>query len=112
MVQEEELESLLDWQLVTERVDPVDNKLEWSEGVVFWNTVSCTIDKMDRDTTCSQGNSNTSKYEVFLVFCSFLCISLNVLVSFLNFYRNFCKNSPTHANSHTEMWKIQEKLHI
>ncbi len=43
----------------------------------------------------------------------FLCISLNVLVSFFHYYRNFYKDgksSPTHSNVHTEMSTTHGKL--
>jgi hypothetical protein len=36
-----------------------------------------------RDRAGGVWNSSTSKYEVFFVFCSFLCMSLDVLVSFI-----------------------------
>jgi hypothetical protein len=44
--------------------------------------------KMGKDSTCGVGNSFISEYEVLLILCSFLSVSLNVLVSFsikLNF---------------------------
>jgi hypothetical protein len=68
--------------------------------------------KLCKDSACGVGNSYSPKYEVLLVFYLFLCVSLNVLVSF---YRNYYKNSKsslTHSNLHTEMIKIQGKLHI
>jgi hypothetical protein len=49
-------------------------------------------------------------YKVSFVFCSFLCVSLYVLVSFFSPYGNFFrneKNSLTHWNLHTEISKIQ-----
>jgi hypothetical protein len=48
--------------------------------------------EMDKDNTWSVWNSSRLKYEVLSVFCSFLCVSLNVLVNFLLSYRIFCKN--------------------
>ncbi len=68
-----------------------------------------------KDNACGEWNCFTPNYEVLLVFCSFLCVSLNVLLSLLNCYRNFYKKeeiSPTHSNLHTEMSKIQSELHI
>jgi hypothetical protein len=42
-------------------------------------------------------------------FALFMCISLDVLVSYLTFIQNV---SLTHSNLYREMSKIQEKLHI
>ncbi len=52
------------------------------------------------------------KYEIFIIFCSFLCISLNVLVSIFLFYRNLIiilKNSLIHLNLHREFF-LEKKL--
>ncbi len=39
---------------------------------------------------------SSPRYEVLFEFCSFLCISLNVLVSFSHSYRNFKKIEKSH----------------
>jgi hypothetical protein len=67
------------------------------------------------DSACSVWNSSPPKYEISFVFCSFLCLGLNVLVSFFISIRislKIDKISLTHPNLDTKMSKIQQKLHI
>ncbi len=42
----------------------------------------------------------------------FLCVGLNVLVSFFLFYKNFQKSSLTHSKFYIQMSKIKIKLHV
>jgi hypothetical protein len=60
----------------------------WWHGVL--GSLDWTIDKMNKDSTCTIRNSSTTKYEILLVFCSFLCVSLYVLVSFFFFSKEIC----------------------
>jgi hypothetical protein len=52
-----------------------------------------------KDSAYGVGNSCTHKYEHLLVFCSFLFVSLNVLVSYFIFYRNSYKNQRNLTNT-------------
>jgi hypothetical protein len=53
---------------------------------------------MDKDNACGVGNYSTFKCEISAIFHWFLCISLNVLVSFFRAYRNYFKKVKTHQH--------------
>jgi hypothetical protein len=64
------------------------------------------MDNFFKDRACSVWNFSTPKYEVLLVFCSFLCVSLNVLVSFLIIVEILLKmeKSHWHIQTYTQKW--------
>jgi hypothetical protein len=99
--------SCFDWQVskqLLENWKEFSRKYAYGRKIVDENPT--TIHQYHRRKICIDcawgvRNSTSSEYEFLFVFWSFLCISLDVLVSFSQSYRNFYldeKSSLTHSN--------------
>jgi hypothetical protein len=75
------------------------------------------IDRIIKDSSSSVWNSSTLQYENLVVFCWFLCVSLNVLVSYSNKYSEQIPKIIRKAHKHLQTYtqkisKIQAKFHF